>query len=129
METDSDGKLWLRKELSVQTSVNNTFVKIGQLGKTGEDKVARVIDANDKFVVYEDGTMRATGAYFEGEGIGKFEGEIHATSGTFTGEIHASSGTIGGLDIESIIPEYEVRITTTKGTSFKNGQGTKTLTA
>jgi hypothetical protein len=40
--------------------------------------VHEVVNANNKFMVYEDGSMRATEGYFKGE-------------------IHATGGTIGGL--------------------------------
>jgi hypothetical protein len=36
METDSDGKLWLKNELSVETSSNKKKVSIGKFGKPGD---------------------------------------------------------------------------------------------
>ena len=89
------------------------MVKIGYLEKTKEAsareaEVHEVFNANEKFIVYEDGSMKAA------------EGE-------FTGVIHANGGTIGGLSIDSFIgvlpTEYEVQIESNSGTIFKNGQG------
>ena len=71
METDNSGKLWLRKRLDV-SSTNGTDYNIG-IGYLDEYKevedpedpevtyeVHEVINANDKFIVYEDGSMIAT---------------------------------------------------------------------
>ena len=125
LEQASDGKLWLRKELNIGTASTST-VSIGYLDSVKQNtKIHEVFNAEDKFIVYEDGSMRATDGFFQGE--------INATSGHFTGEINATSGQIGGLSIESITSsvatEYEVQIESDSGSIFKNGEGTKTLIA
>jgi hypothetical protein len=75
MEQDSDGKMWIRDELKVGADLSS--VSIGYLkdtkadskiptdfsGKTNEE-IHEVINANNKFIVYEDGSMRATDGYF-----------------------------------------------------------------
>lgn len=123
MEQTSDGSLWLRKELNIGTASTST-IAIGYLGLKEEETKHRVFDANNKFVVYEDGSMRATDGYFQGE--------INATSGYFEGEINALGGQIGGVSIESIVgssTDYDIRIESNSGTVFKNGVGSKILTA
>jgi hypothetical protein len=45
---------------------------------TDKEYIHKVIDAEGRFIVYEDGKMKAT-------------------DGEFTGVIHATGGTIGGL--------------------------------
>ena len=58
---------------------------------------------------------------------------MKAVGAEFTGTIHATDGTIGGLDINSIAgsvaTDYEVQIESDSGLIFKNGEGTKVLTA
>lgn len=140
LEQSSQGKVWIKDELKIG-ALDTSTVSLGYLKKyreddtlirdetTGEiiDGISEVIHAGDaaskqEFIVYEDGVLKATGGYFEGQ--------IHAESGYFRGEIHAESGTIGGLSIESITGNrYEVYIESNSGNVFKNGQGTKILTA
>lgn len=122
MEHGSDGKLWISGELNVGLYKDSPTVKIGALmGLKNQtytnftnfegQEVHEVINANNKFFVYEDGSMKAT------------EGE-------FTGTIHATGGTIGGVEIQQISQiGYEVIIEAEGGTVFKNGTGKKTLTA
>lgn len=87
METDNSGSLWLKNKMSIETS-EGLSVAIGKL----ENK--QVINANDTFIVYEDGTLKAT--------KGEFEGEIKATSGSFKGTIDATGGSFGGIIIDGI---------------------------
>lgn len=113
METDSDGKLWLRKRLDI-SSTNGTDYNIG-IGYLSEVKpdtsIHEVFNANDAFLVYEDGSMKAT-------------------DGEFTGTIHATGGTIGNVTIAEVEQAaYRVDIESDSGTIFKNGQGQKVLTA
>lgn len=113
METDSDGKLWLRKRLDI-SSTNGTDYNIG-IGYLSEVKpdtsIHEVFNANDAFLVYEDGSMKAT-------------------DGEFTGTIHATGGTIGNVTIAEVEQAaYRVDILSDSGTIFKNGQGQKVLTA
>lgn len=83
METNSDGTLWLKNRLNVETN-DNYSVGIGKLGASIEGGKNEVINANNKFLVYEDGSIKAT-------------------DGEFTGTIYATGGTIGGMSITSII--------------------------
>lgn len=91
METSSDGELWLQNRLNIGTT-SGTNVGIGNLGKD------EVINANNTFIVYEDGSIKAN-------------------KGEFTGTINAKSGSIGGVTISEWIDlGYQVRITSNKGT-------------
>lgn len=83
METNSDGTLWLKNRLNVETN-DNYSVGIGKLGASIEGGKNEVINANNKFLVYEDGSIKAT-------------------DGEFTGTIYATGGTIGGMSIASIV--------------------------
>lgn len=114
METNDDGSLWLKNGLNVETYNSNTKVGIGKLD-TEDTKDAihggRIIDANGKFVVYEDG-------------------RIVAASGSFTGEINATSGKIGNMTIGEVEDAtMKVVVTSDDGTTFKGWDQTKTLTA
>jgi hypothetical protein len=65
METGSDGKLWLRDILSVGDGIAST-VAIGynpNKTKPGNSNAHEVINANDNFIVYEDGSIRAEAGY------------------------------------------------------------------
>ena len=123
MEHASDGKVWIRDELKVGAGLSS--VTIGYLEDTksksykntidfdgvSDDKIHQVINANNKFMVYEDGSMKAT-------------------DGEFTGIIYATGGKIGNLDITSLEESsYQVAIESDTGTVFKNGIGIKILTA
>ena len=133
MESDSDGKLWIRDKLHIGTNNSNYNVGIGNLGIASGETLSQVINANDNFIVYEDGSIIANNGTFKGrieatEGI--FTGELRGATGTFTGTITATGGTIGRVSIESISDStYSVSITSTNGTTFKNGQGSTILTA
>lgn len=133
MESDSDGKLWVRDKLYIGTNNSNYDVGIGNLGIASGETLSQVINANDNFIVYEDGSIIANNGTFKGrieasEGI--FTGELRGATGTFTGTITATGGTIGGVSIESISDStYSVSITSSNGTTFKNGLGSTTLTA
>ena len=117
METNSDGKLWIKNELKIGNGKDST-VSIGYLDKTRVDtEIHEVIhagsneeDSNQKFVVYEDGKMIASG-------------------GEFTGKIYATGGTIGGVEIEELNLGYEVRIISNDGAVFTEDEQTKTLVA
>ena len=113
METDSSGELWLKNRLRIGTDDTST-VEIGYLNTVREDtgihEIFHAGTGEKEFVVYEDGKMVAQGAEFHGK-------------------IYATGGTIGGLEIDSIMPSYEVRIVADNGPSFRNGEGKKILTA
>jgi hypothetical protein len=110
LENSSDGRVWIRDELVIGTLAST--VSIGYLEKTKLDtNFHEVFNANDNFIVYEDG-------------------EMVASKGTFTGTIYATGGKIGNMEIADIgALEYEVEIESDSGIAFKNGKGTKILTA
>lgn len=121
MRTDSSGQLWLDNALYVSRSNSNYDVAIGALPSdsyaVNSAGAKQVINSTDKFIVYEDGSMRATDAYFEG-------------TGSFTGAIYATSGKIGNLEIGDIETSvYQVRIESNSGTIFRPESSDKILTA
>lgn len=129
MESDDGGNLWLRDKLSIGT-LNNNKVSIGNLGQTDSDlngHGGRVIDANNRFIVYEDGHINVES--------GSFKGHIEAESGSFKGHIEATSGKIGNMEIESLenlataASNFSVAILSNSGTVFKGWGGEKVLTA
>lgn len=111
METNSDGTLWLKNRLNVETN-DNYSVGIGKLGASIEGGKNEVINANNKFLVYEDGSIKAT-------------------DGEFTGTIYATGGTIGGMSIASIVSNTKrAEIISNNGfTFFEDSPTTITLTA
>jgi hypothetical protein len=94
LETDSEGKLWLKEELNVGTTDTST-VKIGYLNETkiqnvggvvsdtGIHEVIRAGDTGSEFIVYEDGSLKAT-------------------NGEFTGTVYANAGSIGDFTVGDI---------------------------
>lgn len=68
----------------------NYDIKIGNI-ETSVGQLNQVFNANNNFIVYEDGSIKAT--------TGSFSGDITGSTGTFSGKIFASSGRIGGLEI------------------------------
>lgn len=84
LTTLSDGELWLKKVLNISSSAENGQelynIKIGYLDRSDtfinnnvETTLHRTIDVNEKFIVWEDGRVRATD--------GEFTGVINATAG------------------------------------------------
>lgn len=124
METADDGKLWLRNRLNIETYGKQ--VGIGKLD-TEESKDGkhggRIIDADEKFVVYEDGHIQASSGVFGGM-------TVDESGSSFKGTITATGGTIGGLTIEELVSrgDYTVRIEGESGFVFRNGAGTKKFT-
>ena len=122
--TDDSGKLWLKDSLSVETYKENTNVAIGKLDtedSKDSEHGGRIIDADNKFVVYEDGFMKATGAEVSGTIIAD-KGSTFA--GTITaGSIIAGGGTIGNLTVDNVAQTIQdskgIKITSEKGFSFK----------
>lgn len=113
METDDQGELWLKNKLRVETYDSNKRVSIGRVD-TEETKDAvhggKILNANNKFIVYEDGHMVAQ-------------------SGEFYGKIYATGGQIGGLTVDQWAEKgYDLVLTSNKGNSMKNGTAV-TLTA
>jgi len=101
METADDGTLWLRNALNISRSSSDYNIQLGYLsGVKSGTTIHEVFNATNKFIVYEDGT------------------------------IHATGGTIGNMTIAEVEQStYKVNILTDSGTIFKNGEGTKVLTA
>ena len=75
METNSTGDLWLKNRLNIGTIASNVSVGIGKL------EGGQVINANNKFIVTEDGT-------------------ITATEGVFSGTINAAEGYLGNGNVK-----------------------------
>lgn len=130
MTHSSDGKVWIRDELKVGNGLESS-VTIGYLKKTKLDtskelgisypkdsddylkSCHQVINAGEKFIVHEDGSMVAT-------------------DGIFTGTIYATGGKIGNMEIEALLdPGYEVAIEIegNTGTIFETDGEFKTLIA
>ena len=105
METGDEGKLWLKKQLNISKSKDNYNIQLGFLDKTKDNSdIHEVFNATDKFIVYEDGSMKAT-------------------DGEFTGTINATGGKIGNMtigDVESGIESTkDVEIIANHGTTFQ----------
>ena len=116
METGDKGKLWLKNQLNISKSKDDYNIQLGFLDNTKDNSdVHEVFNATGKFIVYEDGSMKATD--------GEFTGTIHATDGEFTGTIHATGGKIGNMtigDVESGIESTkDVEIIANHGTTFQ----------
>ena len=129
METDDDGKLWLKDSLSVETYNENTKVAIGKLDTEDSkdpEHGGRIIDADKKFVVYEDGFMEATGANVSGTiiaGEGSTFGGVIKAGTIIGGDISAEGAVIGGLTVENLTQTIEdskgIKISCKKGFNFK----------
>lgn len=65
METDDSGQLWLRDKLRISNTVS-----IGVL-ETGKEK-NQIFNSNNNFIVYDDGSIKATQGNFSGSTIGGF---------------------------------------------------------
>ena len=91
METNDDGTLWLKERLNIGTSNDNYRIGIGNLGPEDEGQLNQVFNANNNFIVYEDGSIVANN--------GTFKGDISGATGTFSGSISARDGYIGGFAI------------------------------
>lgn len=65
METDDRGQLWLRDKLRISNTVS-----IGVL-ETGKEK-NQIFNSNNNFIVYDDGSIKATQGNFSGSTIGGF---------------------------------------------------------
>ena len=116
METGDKGKLWLKNQLNISKSKDDYNIQLGFLDNTKDNSdVHEVFNATGKFIVYEDGSMKATD--------GEFTGTIHATDGEFTGTINATGGKIGNMtigDVESGIESTkDIEIIANHGTTFQ----------
>jgi len=93
--------LWLQDSLSIGglDSTTNHLVQIGSLVDDHAGHGRQVINASNKFIVYEDGT-------------------VIASQGVFNGDINATGGTIGGFIINdhSITSQNENLVLNDDGT-------------
>ena len=97
LETNADGQLWLRDILHI-SSGNDYNIRLGYLPDyklVGEDNIQihKMIDVNEKFIVWEDGSILANDAELNN---GSFSGKVEATEGSFTGTVHAKDGDFHG---------------------------------
>ena len=135
VSTQSDGTLWLQDSMRIGTAnqTNTIYIGVGDADTTSGTNRYKVINVNDlsnneKFVVYSDGTLKASGVDITGAitaTSGSFTGTIHATDGEFTGTIHATGGDIGGLSIATLPQTIGVRIEPGSG-QFKVNSGSAT---
>lgn len=112
LENDANGALWLKDKLSIETYNAENTVSIGKLGNpdTDSEDKNQVFNANNKFIVYEDGTINATGgkignmdiAYIENLGyelsISSSEGQIikDKTSTILTANVYLNGSAVSG---------------------------------
>lgn len=83
METGSDGNLWLKRELSVgNQGTAQAFIGYKKEENEPHGSILRAGTGDNQFIVYEDGSIRVTGA-------------------TISGRIEAEEGYIGGLQLEN----------------------------
>lgn len=101
LETDANtGSLWLQDSLSIGgLNSSQNLVQIGSLIDDQSGHGRQVINASNKFIVYEDGT-------------------VIASQGVFNGDINATGGTIGGFTINdhSITSQNENLVLNDDGT-------------
>ena len=96
--TQSDGTLWLLDSMRIGTpaQTNTIYIGVGEVDTTPGANRYKVINVNDnndqeKFVVYSDGTLKASGVNIEGY-------------------INATSGQIGNMTVDGIQETVGVRI-------------------
>ena len=117
VETKSSGTLWLKSQMDIGIDGNNqiylgvgteqtqehgykVFKVYGRRTEEDEDE-----EKTDRFIVYEDGTLKARGVDIEGT-------------------INAEGGTIGPLSISEIPKTLGIRLIQINGDTFKiDGQG------
>ena len=110
LEENDQGKLEEKTVIAIATGIKGeveyngaiyTDVYFGWDGKyrSDNDKTScgnQIINANDKFIVFEDGSVRARN--------GEFTGKIHAAGGsTFDGQIEANGAIIHGVTLTDVI--------------------------
>ena len=117
--TQSDGTLWLQDSMKIGTEgqTNTIYLGVGEMDTTPGTNRYKVFNVNDqnnneKFVVFSDGTLKASGAIIEG-------------TGTFIGDIYANGGKIGNMTIESLSDTIGVRISPNTA-EFKYGESIAT---
>ena len=77
MVTESNGTLWLKNRLNIGTDISRAKVGIGYLETVDSVHQREVFNANDNFIVYEDGHLKAKS--------GEFSGTVEITGGTILG--------------------------------------------
>ena len=87
MVTESNGTLWLKNRLNIGTDISKSKVGIGYLETVDSEHQREVFNANNNFIVYEDGHLKAKS--------GEFSGSVEITGGTILGQpISAFGGMI-----------------------------------
>ena len=96
--TQSDGTLWLLDSMRIGTpaQTNTIYIGVGEVDTAPGANRYKVINVNDnnnqeKFIVYSDGTLKASGVNIEGY-------------------INATSGQIGNMTVDGIQETVGVRI-------------------
>lgn len=131
LETANNGTLWLQDQLNIGAISGAGYeASIGHLPvvtnaanqivynstnldtRTASDNlIQRTLSVNNKFVIWEDGTMYAKDGYFEGT-------------------INATGGHIGNMTINAVEEAtYKVKITSSNGQILKTDEATTTLEA
>lgn len=106
LEENDQGELEEKTVIAIATGIKGevkyngtiyTDVYFGWDGKYRNDNDGnQIINANDKFIVFEDGSVRARN--------GEFTGKIHAAGGsTFDGQIEANGAIIHGVTLTDVI--------------------------
>ncbi len=102
------GKTYYEYDESTNT-YNVTSDTIPNVNKTYYEQVGQVFNANNNFIMYDNGSIIANNGTFN-NGIfsgtlqaatGSFSGDISAATGRFSGAIEATIGNIGGFTIGS----------------------------
>ena len=115
---------WVEQELNENNElVNSTTINLDtRLIPNTQEIAHRTIDVNNKFVVWEDGTLYARDGYFQGT--------IYAENGYFSGTVYANGGQIGDMTIgeinaiPGIIADLEGDFDKVKGISIETQSGT-----
>jgi len=102
------GKTYYEYDESTNT-YNVTSDTIPNADKTYYEQVGQVFNANNNFIMYDNGSIIANNGTFNNgvftgrlEGVtGDFSGDISAATGRFSGAIEATKGNIGGFTIGS----------------------------
>lgn len=81
LTTKNDGTLWLQNALNIE-NLNGNHVFIGSRFDEEAEKT-QILNANDNFVVWDDGSFLAT-------------------NGTFTGVVNATGGQIGNITVDTL---------------------------
>ena len=116
LETVADGELWLRKALHISNTTGTNYnIAVGYLnGIKPNTSIHEVFNANNAFIVYEDGSIKGTNVEFTGGKIGNMTIEdithqgiiakISASADTFYDATPASITLTASLSDSTITP-------------------------